>query len=74
LFYCGTPSFPDRPPFPILPPTRPALKSCKLGPLDVGLLSFEDIYRVMAVNEVKKICNAKFQKAQNSSPSILNLF
>jgi hypothetical protein len=35
------------------------LISCKLGPLDVGLLSFEDIYRVMAVNEVKKICNAK---------------
>jgi hypothetical protein len=29
---------------------------------------------VMAVNEVKKFCNAKFQKAQNSSPSILNLF
>jgi hypothetical protein len=28
----------------------------------------------MAVNEVKKNCNAKFQKAQNSSPSILNSF
>jgi hypothetical protein len=39
-----------------------------------SLLFFEDIYRVMAVNEVKKICNAKFQKAQNSSPSILNSF
>ncbi len=33
--------------------------SCKLGPLDVGLLSFEDIYQVIVVNEVKKICNAK---------------
>jgi hypothetical protein len=39
-----------------------------------SLLFFEDIYHVMAINEVKKICNAKFQKAQNSSPSILNLF
>jgi hypothetical protein len=28
----------------------------------------------MAVNEVKKFCNAKFQKAQNSSPNILNPF
>jgi hypothetical protein len=32
--------------------------------VNVGILSFEDIYRVMALNEAKKICNAKFQKAQ----------
>jgi hypothetical protein len=43
------------------------LTACKLGPLDVGLLSFEDIYGVMAVNEVKIFCNAKFQKTQNST-------
>ncbi len=39
-----------------------------------SLLFFEDIYRVMVVNEVKKNYNAKFQKAQNSNPSILNSF
>jgi hypothetical protein len=28
----------------------------------------------MAVNEIKKNCNAKFHKTQNSSPSFFNSF